>query len=44
MELMNDESWKIQYKHWKILKPYQIKLIDEGPKPIPGLAPKLNVM
>ena len=29
---MNDENWKIQYKQWKDLKPYQIKLIDDGPK------------
>ena len=29
---MNDETWKIQYKKWKDLKPYQIKLIDDGPK------------
>ena len=29
---MNDENWKIQYKKWKRLKPYQIKLIDDGPK------------
>ena len=29
---MSNENWKIQYKQWKFLKPYQIKLIDEGPK------------
>ena len=29
---MNDETWKIHYKKWKNLKPYQIKLIDDGPK------------
>ena len=29
---MNEETWKFQYKQWKKLKPYQIKLIDEGPK------------
>ena len=29
---MSDETWKIQYKKWKDLKPYQIKLIDDGPK------------
>ena len=29
---MNDETWKTQYKQWKKLKPYQIKLIDDGPK------------
>ena len=28
---MLDESWKSQFKKWKDLKPYQIKLIDEGP-------------
>ncbi len=32
IELMNEESWKMQYKKWKNLEPYQIKLIDEGPK------------
>ena len=32
IELMNEEAWKIQYKKWKNLKPYQIKLIDDGPK------------
>ena len=29
---MRDETWKEQYKQWKNLKPYQIKLIDDGPK------------
>ena len=29
---MSEETWKIQYKKWKILKPYQIRLIDDGPK------------
>ena len=29
---MSNESWKDQYKQWKNLKPYQTKLIDEGPK------------
>ena len=29
---MNDETWKNQYKQWKNLKPYEIKLIDDGPK------------
>ena len=29
---MIEDSWKIQYKKWKDLKPYQIKLIDDGPK------------
>ena len=29
---MTEETWKIQYKKWKNLKPYQIKLIDYGPK------------
>ena len=29
---MNDEGWENQYKQWKDLKPYQIKLIDDGPK------------
>ena len=31
-EQMSDETWKKQYKQWKDLKPYQIKLIDDGPK------------
>jgi len=29
---MNDESWKDQYKEWKTLKPYQVKLLDDGAK------------
>ena len=29
---MSEEIWKIQYKQWKNLKSYQIKLIDDGPK------------
>ena len=29
---MTGETWKNQYKEWKDLKPYQIRLIDEGPK------------
>ncbi len=29
---MSEESWKDQYKQWKSLKPYQIKLIDDGTK------------
>jgi len=29
---MNEETWKIQYEQVKNLKPYQIKLIDEGLK------------
>jgi len=29
---MSNEAWKTQYKQWKNLKPYQIKLIDDGPK------------
>ena len=29
---MSDETWKKRYKQWKDLKPYQIKLIDDGPK------------
>ena len=28
--LMNDEDWKNQYKGWKVLKPFQVKLLDEG--------------
>ena len=29
---MNDEQWQNQYKGWKSLKPFQIKLLDEGAK------------
>tara|TARA_B100000965_G_C19075810_1_gene534080 strand:- start:246 stop:386 length:141 start_codon:yes stop_codon:yes gene_type:complete len=29
---MNEETWKNQYKQCKNLKPYQIKLIDDGAK------------
>ncbi len=29
---MIDENWKNQYKKWKNLKPYEIKLIDDGAK------------
>ena len=29
---MIDETWKIQYKKWKNLKPYQIKIIDDVSK------------
>ena len=32
IEPMSEENWKTQYKKWKDLKPYQIKLIDDGPK------------
>ena len=28
---MREENWKAQYKQWKNLKHYQIKLIDDGP-------------
>ena len=27
---MNDENWKTEYKDMKVLKPSQIKLLDEG--------------
>ena len=27
---MNDENWQTQYKEWKELKPFQIKLLEEG--------------
>ena len=27
---MDDENWKEQYKGWKQLKPFQLKLLDEG--------------
>ena len=26
------EDWRDQYKQWKLLKDFQIKLLDEGPK------------
>ena len=29
---LNMEDWKDQYKQWKLLKDFQIKLLDEGPK------------
>ena len=30
---MNDDNWKEEFKQWKPdLKPFQIKLIDQGPK------------
>ena len=29
---MSEETWKIQYKKWKSLKPYQSRLIDDGTK------------
>ena len=29
---MNDENWKEEYKKWKALKPFQIKMLDEGAK------------
>ncbi len=29
---MNDQNWKAEYINWKSdLKPYQIKLLEEGP-------------
>ncbi len=27
---MSDEAWKEEYKEWKALKPFQVKLLDEG--------------
>ena len=27
-----EDDWKAQYKKWKSLKPFQIKLLEEGPK------------
>ncbi len=31
--IMNmEEAWKDQYKKWKFLEPYQVKLLDDGPK------------
>ncbi len=27
---MDDSNWKEQYKVWKQLKPFQLKLLDEG--------------
>ncbi|WP_413390207.1 hypothetical protein [Prochlorococcus marinus] len=29
---MPEVIWKIWYKNWKKLKPYQIRLNDDGPK------------
>ena len=29
---MHEENWVEQYKGWKDLKPFQIKLLDEGPQ------------
>ncbi len=29
---MIEGNWGIQYKKWKNLKPYQIRLIDDTPK------------
>ena len=29
---MNDEIWKEEYKKWKLLKPFQIQLLDNGAK------------
>ena len=29
---MSEEIWKKEYKQWKDLKSYQIKLIEDGPK------------
>ncbi len=29
---MNDEGWKDEYKSWKSLKPFQIKLLENGPE------------
>tara|TARA_B100000700_G_C14900864_1_gene787304 strand:+ start:264 stop:470 length:207 start_codon:yes stop_codon:yes gene_type:complete len=29
---MEEELWTEQYKSWKDLKPFQHKLLDEGPK------------
>ncbi len=29
---MSSDDWKEQYKQWKLLKPHQEKLLDEGPK------------
>ena len=27
-----DQSWKEQYKDWKSLRPYELKLLDDGAK------------
>tara|TARA_B100000700_G_C14623637_1_gene659412 strand:- start:347 stop:556 length:210 start_codon:yes stop_codon:yes gene_type:complete len=29
---MESEDWKEQYKQWKLLKPFEVRLLDEGPK------------
>ena len=28
---MDNTDWIAEYKEWKSLKPYEIKLLDEGP-------------
>lgn len=28
---MNDENWKEEYKNWKALNHYQLKLLDQAP-------------
>ena len=28
--LMDDGNWKDQYKDWKQLKPFELKLLDDG--------------
>ena len=29
---MDDDNWKEQYQEWKVLKPFQLKLLNEGAK------------
>ena len=29
---MEHDSWKDEYKKWRSLKPFQVKLLDEGAK------------
>ena len=29
---MSNENWMEQYKKWRLLKPHQLKLLDEGAK------------
>ena len=28
---MSDENWKDEYKSWKSLRPFQLRLLDSGP-------------
>tara|TARA_Y100001968_G_C19376267_1_gene727824 strand:+ start:818 stop:1030 length:213 start_codon:yes stop_codon:yes gene_type:complete len=30
--MTNSADWKEQYKQWKLLKPFQLKILEDGPK------------